>query len=149
MPLIYLKWFLMTFQILDIFWRLWFFHKRHPLKEKTKSSLAPATRPQILKIIKNHIKYVDDAWNYMFPENLSFLAWKMTIFKILLYDPWVQIKILHFLLSRTTEWLNQLDTELQIWTFRPGQLISGAKWYQVPILRPFIRLGLMLVLVWL
>ena len=113
MPLIYLKWFLMTFQILDIFWRLWFFHKRHPLKEKTKSSLAPATRPQILKIIKNHIKYVDDAWNYMFPENLSFLAWKMRIFKILLYDPWVQIKILHFLLSQTTEWFNQLTLKFK------------------------------------
>ena len=145
----YLKLFLMIFQILDIFWRLWFFHKRPTLKGKTKSSLAQATPPKILKIITNHIKCVNDAWNYMFPENMSFLAWKMRVFKIWLYDPWVQIKILHFLLSRTTEWFNQLDTEVQIWTFRPGQLISGAKWYQMPILRPFIRLGMMLVLVWL
>ena len=104
---------------------------------------------KIWKIIKNHFKYINDSWNYMLSVNLSFLAWKMRIFKIWLYDPWVQIKILHFLLSRTTEWLNQLDTELQIWTFRPGQLISGAKWYQVPILRPFIRLGMMLTWVWL
>ena len=69
---------------------------------------------KIWKIIKNHIKYVDDAWNYMFPENLSFLAWKMTIFKILLYDPWVQIKILQFLLSQTTEGFNQLDNDFQM-----------------------------------
>ena len=145
----YLKWFLMIFQILNIFWRLRFFHKRPTLKGKTKSNLTPATPPKILKIITNHIKCVNDARNYAFPENMSFLAWKMRIFKIWLYDPWVQIKILHFLLSRTTEWFNQLDTEVQIWTFRPGQLISGAKWYQMPILRPFIRLGMMLVLVWL
>ena len=144
-----LKWFLMIFQILDIFWRLWFFHKRPTLKGKTKSNLTPATPPKILKIITNDIKCVNDARNYAFPENMSFLAWKMRIFKIWLYDPWVQIKILHFLLSWTTEWFNQLDTEVQIWTFRPGQLISGAKWYQMPILRPFIRLGMMLVLVWL
>ena len=104
---------------------------------------------KIWKIIKNHFKYINGTWNYILSENLSFLAWKMTIFKILLYDPWVQIKVLHFLLSRTTEWFNQLDTEVQIWTFRPGQLISGAKWYQMPNLRPFIRLGMMLVLVWL
>ena len=104
---------------------------------------------KIWKVIKNHFKYINGTWNYMLSENLSFLAWKMTIFKILLYDPWVQIKILHFLLSWTTEWFNQLDTEVQIWTFRPGQLISGAKWYQMPILRPFIRLGMMPVLVWL
>ena len=104
---------------------------------------------KIWKIIKNHFKYINDSWNYMLPANLSFLAWKMRIFKIWLYDPWVQIKILHFLLSRTTEWFNQLDTEVQISTFRPGQLISGTKWYQMPILRPFIRLGMMLVLVWL
>ena len=110
----YLKWFLMIFQILDIFWRLWFFHKRATLIEKTKSSFAPATPSKMLKIIKNHIKYVDDAWNYMFPENLSFLAWKMRIFKILLYDPWVQIKILHFLLSQTTEGFNQLDNDFQM-----------------------------------
>ena len=139
----------MIFQILDIFWRLWFFHKRPTLKEKTKSTLAPATPPKMLKIIKNHIKYVDDAWNYMFPENMSFLAWKMRIFKIWLYNPWVQIKILHFLLPRTTEMFNQLDTQVQICTFRPGQLISGAKLYQMPILRPFIRLRTLLVLVWL
>ena len=69
---------------------------------------------KMLKIIKNHIKYVDDAWNYMFPENLSFLAWKMTIFKILLYDSWVQIKILQFLLSQTTEGFNQLDNDFQM-----------------------------------
>ena len=104
---------------------------------------------KIWKIIKNHFKYINDSWNYILLGNLSFLAWKMRIFKILLYDPWVQIKILHFLLSQTTEWFNQLDTEVQLLTFRPGQLISGAKWYQMPILRPFIRLGLMLVLVWL
>ena len=104
---------------------------------------------KIWKIIKNHFKYINDSWNYILLGNLSFLAWKMRIFKIWLYDPWVQIKILHFLLSWTTEWFNQLDTEVQIWTFRPGQLISGAKWYQMPNLRPFIRLGMMLVLVWL
>ena len=67
-----------------------------------------------VKYHKNHIKYIDDAWNYMFPENLSFLAWKMTIFKILLYDPWVQIKVLHFLLSQTTEGFNQLDNDFQM-----------------------------------
>ena len=104
---------------------------------------------KIWKIVKNDFKYINDSWNYMLPANLKILAWKMRIFKIWLYDPWVQIKILHFLLSRTTEWFNQLDTEVQIWTFRPGQLISGAKWYQMPILRPFIRLGMMLILVWL
>ena len=104
---------------------------------------------KIWKIIKNHFKYINDSWNYMLPVNLSFLAWKMRILKIWLYDPRVQNKILHFLISRTTEWFNQLDTEVQISTSRPGQLISGAKWYQMPILRPFIRLGMISVLVWL
>ena len=46
----------MIFQILDIFWRLWFFHKRPTLKEKTKSSLAPATPSKMLKIMHLAIK---------------------------------------------------------------------------------------------
>ena len=104
---------------------------------------------KIWKIIKNNFEYINDTWNYMLFENLSLLARKMRIFKIWLYDPWVQIKILHFLLSRTTEWFNQLDTEVQISILRPGQLISGAQWYQMPILWSFLRLGMMLVLVWL
>ena len=69
---------------------------------------------KIWKIIKNNFKYINDSWNYMLPANLSFLAWKMTIFKILLYDPWVQIKVLHFLLSQTTEGFNKLDNDFQM-----------------------------------
>ena len=69
---------------------------------------------KIWKIIKNHFKYINDTWNYMLSENLSLLARKMRIFKILLYDPWVQIKILYFLLSQTTEGFNQLDNDFQM-----------------------------------
>ena len=69
---------------------------------------------KIWKVIKNHFKYINGTWNYMLSENLSFLTWKMTIFKILLYDPWVQIKVLHFLLSQTTEGFNKLDNDFQM-----------------------------------
>ena len=82
--------------------------------------------PKILSIIKNHVKSINLIWNCVFLENLSFLAWKLRVFKIWLYKPWAQIKILHFSISWTREWLNQLETEVQSWSFEPHWLIEGA-----------------------
>ena len=72
-------WFLMIFNILGgvagakldlvFFFKVGLLWKNQSLQKMSK----------IWKIIKNHFKYINDSWNYMFPANLSFPAWKMRI----------------------------------------------------------------------